>query len=110
MSVDLYIIDTAEAPSEDLLWIHRAVAVFSSASREFFQKLAAFSPWFGELNRRGGFVSLVGTHADVARLQVSSEDAMSLARKIRARNYLVCANLTRSGYPGRHSYARSLGL
>ncbi|KAK5246704.1 GTP-binding protein [Exophiala xenobiotica] len=91
MSFDLHIIDTAEPPSEDLLRIHGAIAVFSSASRESFLRLAAFSPWFREFNRRGGFVSLVGTHTDVARLEVSSEDAQSLARKIGARGFQVYA-------------------
>lgn len=88
--VGLKIIDTADPPSEDYFKVHAAVAMFSRASRTSFENLATFSPWFCEFYRKGGLVSLVGTHADVDRPEVSSEEASALAEKIRARYFSVC--------------------
>lgn len=88
--VDLFIIDTAEAPSEAHLQIDGAIGVFSSASITSFVRLAAFSPWFDEFNQTGGFVALVGTHADIDRQEVRPDQVHQLADKIRARPFMLC--------------------
>lgn len=105
-SVHLHIIDMAEAPSETHLYIDGAIAVFNTTSRKSFEELVAFSSWFHEFNRKGGFVSLVGTMRTsigqryiqtrfrASGLQHTSSGLRSLYEGIRpgqgSSNHLVC--------------------
>lgn len=91
--MDLFIIDTASAPSVDHLQIDGAIAVFSLASKRSFARVEAYSHWFNEFNRRGGFVALVGTHADIDPQEVLPEQVEKLAYEIRAQPFILCTKI-----------------
>ena len=86
----MHIYDTDRTPIELLPHVDAAIAVFSTASKESFQRLQVFSDPFALFQKQGGLLCLVGTHTDLDPQQVSPEQDSEMAYEIKAELFRVC--------------------